>query len=165
VTSHEGHGGNCRRFVRRHDEKGEWFVITRISHAGFIVKDLERSLHFYCQVLGFKRLYELSGKAAGVSFTAVYLQISRDQFLELFPGGTTESPWNMQTIGYSHLCLEVDNLDESVELIKANGIPFLVPPCIGQDRTRLFWVQDPDGNKIEFMQFQPDSMQVQFSQF
>jgi hypothetical protein len=52
-----------------------------------------------------------------------------------------------------------------VELMKANGIPFFVPPCIGQDRTRLFWAQEPDGNKIEFMQFQHDSMQVRFSQF
>ena len=116
-------------------------------------------------MLGFKKLYELAGEAKGVSFTTVYLQISRNQFLELFPGGTIESPWSMQTIGYSHLCLEVDKLDEAVALMKANDIPFLVPPCIGQDRTRLFWVEDPDGNKIEFMQFQPDSMQVQHSQF
>jgi len=139
-------------------------LITRISHAAFIVKDVDRSLHFYSRVLGFKKLYELAGEAKGVKFKSVYLQISRNQFLELFPGGTTESPWGMQKIGFSHLCLEVDNLDESVDQMRANGIPFLIPPCIGQDRTRLFWVEDPDGNKIEFMQFQPDSMQVQFSQ-
>ena len=139
-------------------------MITRICHASFIVKDLQKSLHFYSDLLGFKRMYELSGEAAGVTFHAVYLQISRTQCLELFPGGTTESPWSMQTIGYSHLCLEVDNLDESAELMKANNIPFLVPPCVGADRTLLFWVEDPDGNKIEFMQFQPDSMQVQFNQ-
>jgi lactoylglutathione lyase len=140
-------------------------LITRISHVALIVKDLDRSLDFYGRLLGFKKLYELAGEAKGVQFKSVYLQISRDQFLELFPGGTTESPWSMQRIGVSHLCLEVDNLDESVKLMEANGIPFLITPRIGQDRTRLFWVEDPDGNKIEFMQFQPDSMQVQLSQY
>jgi catechol 2,3-dioxygenase-like lactoylglutathione lyase family enzyme len=139
-------------------------MITRISHVAFIVKDLDRSLHFYCSVLGFKKLYELVGEAKGVSFKSVYMQISRGQFLELFPGGTTESPWSMQRIGFSHLCLEVDNLDESIETMKTNGIPFLVPPCIGQDRTRLFWVEDPEGNKIEFMEIPPDSMQAQHGQ-
>jgi len=139
-------------------------LITRISHVAFIVKDVDRSLDFYSRVLGFRKLYELAGEAKGVKFKSVYLQISSNQFLELFPGGTTDSPWSMQKIGFSHLCLEVDNLDESVNLMKTNGISFLIPPCIGQDRTRLFWVEDPDGNKIEFMQFQPDSMQVQFSQ-
>jgi lactoylglutathione lyase len=138
-------------------------LITRISHVAFIVKDVDRSLHFYSAILGFRKLYELTGEANGVKFKSVYLQISRDQFLELFPGGTDESPWSMQRIGVSHICLEVDNLDESVELMKANNIPFLISPRIGQDRTRLFWVEDPDGNKIEFMQFLPDSMQVQFS--
>jgi catechol 2,3-dioxygenase-like lactoylglutathione lyase family enzyme len=138
-------------------------LITRISHVAFIVKDLDRSLRFYNAVLGFKKLFELAGEAKGVKFKSVYLQITQHQFLELFPGGTNDAPWSMQRIGYSHLCLEVDNLDDSVELMKANDIPFLISPRMGADRTRLFWVQDPDGNNIEFMQLQSDSMQVQLS--
>jgi lactoylglutathione lyase len=56
----------------------------------------------------------------------------------------------MQSIGFFHFCLEVDDLDESAELMKSNNIPFLAPLSTGPDGTRALWIEDPDGNKIEF---------------
>jgi catechol 2,3-dioxygenase-like lactoylglutathione lyase family enzyme len=139
-------------------------MITGISHIAIVVEDVERSLKFYCDGLGFKKLYGLTGEVEGYRFTTTYLQMAHNQFLELFAGGRVKTEFGLQNIGYSHVCLEVDDLDEMVELMKSKGIPILVTPRVGVDKTRLFWVEDPDGNKIEIMQLTDECLQRTMSQ-
>lgn len=144
--------------------KERCFLITGIAHTAFFVEDVERSLHFYCEILGFKKLFNYTGERDGHAVSLTYVQVARRQFLELFQGSKEKQPWKMQSIGFFHFCLEVDDLDKSAELMKSNNIPFFAPPHTGPDGTRAFWIEDPDGNKIEFMQFLPDCMQIRLSQ-
>jgi len=139
-------------------------MITGICHVAVIVEDVERSLRFYRDVLGFKKMFELEGEVEGYKFKTTYLQISHTQYLELFSGGHAKIEFGLQNIGYNHLSLEVDDLDKEVERMNANGIKILVSPRNGLDHTRLFWIEDPDGNKIEIMQFSEESLQRKLSQ-
>jgi lactoylglutathione lyase len=55
----------------------------------------------------------------------------------------------------------VDDLDAVVDRVTGAGIPLLIEKKTAIDGNRQAWIEDPDGNRIEFMQLSPDSMQMQ----
>lgn len=133
-------------------------MVKGIIHTAYTVKNMEESLKFYCDVLGFERAFDLN-RPTGEPWI-VYLKVCDGQFIELFYGGSTKNPWSNETIGYSHLCLEVDDINEIADKIKSKGIKLDVEPKQGLDANWQCWVRDPDGNRIELMQMNPESPQL-----
>jgi lactoylglutathione lyase len=133
--------------------------ITGIGHFALKVHDLDRSLAFYRDQLGFPEMMRLNHDDGSVWL--VYLRITDTQFLEIFPGAEAgRGPgWNDNAI--THICLEVDDLDVVVAAIEAAGIKLLIEKKTALDRNRQAWIEDPDGNRIELMQLAPDSMQME----
>ena len=132
--------------------------ITGIGRFALKVHDLERSLAFYRDRLGFAEMMRIN-KDDG-SLWLVYLRITDDQFMEIFPGaGDDRSPgWDGNCI--THICLAVDDLDRVVDQVEAAGIKLLIAKKTAADGNKQAWVEDPDGNRIEFMQMHPASMQL-----
>ncbi|MGM7683453.1 VOC family protein [Cytobacillus sp. Hm23] len=133
-------------------------MIKGIGHTAYTVKNMEKSLHFYCDILGFQKLFEL--KNSDDEPWIVYLKIREGQFIELFYGGKKTNEVDGSTIGYAHLCLEVTDIHEIANHLKKNGLKLDVEPLQGLDLNYQCWVKDPDGNAIEFMQMNPDSPQM-----
>lgn len=119
---------------------------------------MEKSLAFYCDVLGFKKLFELHDSEDRPWI--VYLKVRDGQFIELFYNGKHEIAFHFENIGYSHLCLEVDDIHEIANHLKSKGIPLMYEPNKGLDHNYQCWAQDPDGNRIEFMQMSSESPQM-----
>lgn len=134
-------------------------MIKGIGHNAYTVKDMEKSLHFYSEILGFKKLFELKRPETGEPWI-VYLKVKDGQFIELFYGGNKKVEVDGSTIGYSHLCLEVDDIHQTAEYLKSKGVHLDVEPKQGLDLNYQCWARDPDGNRIEFMQMHPDSPQL-----
>src|ERR1035438_2803809 len=61
----------------------------RLNHVGIYVKDFDESMRFYTQIMGFPEAFTI--KDQNGKPTLAYLQINRDQFLELAPA-TAERP-------------------------------------------------------------------------
>ena len=61
--------------------------ITSLAHVALKVKDLDRSLDFYVNKLGFKEMMRLDKPDGSPGVWLVYLRITDDQYLELFPDG------------------------------------------------------------------------------
>jgi catechol 2,3-dioxygenase-like lactoylglutathione lyase family enzyme len=138
----------------------------RITHFGLCVRDLPRSVEFYCAALGFDevgRMHVDDPKTAqlldvpGLELDLVYLQ--RDGFrLELLnyaaPGCTGDGrPRPMNAVGFTHLSLRVDEPDAVVALVERHG------GRSWPDRTVAFgggsrglMVSDPDGNWLELIE-------------
>jgi lactoylglutathione lyase len=131
-------------------------MITGIGHVAFYVSDLEQSLHFYCDILGFQRAFDLDREGTPSPWI-VYLQIAPDHFIELFPGGTGEN--KTLPVGYNHFCLTVDDLAATLKELAARGLPISGAPVQASDKNWQYWIQDPDGNRIELMQITSDSPQ------
>ncbi|AXI07746.1 VOC family protein [Oceanobacillus zhaokaii] len=125
-------------------------MIKGINHKGFHVVDMERSLDFYCNKLGFKKAFELN-QPSGEPWI-VYVKVADGCFIELFYGGT-EGVKNRA----EHICFEVDDIQETAELLKKRGVPLEVEISKGMALNYQFWVLDPDGNWIEFMEMNPES--------
>jgi catechol 2,3-dioxygenase-like lactoylglutathione lyase family enzyme len=123
--------------------------IKGISHVGFRIADLEKTRAFYTGILGFQQAFDQKD-ASGKTTLAVF-KINDDQFLEFSPGTPP---------GFTHIAFLTDKLETLRQSVEHLG---LNPPELrtGHDRTRNFSIKDPDGHRVEFVQYEPDSMQAQ----
>jgi lactoylglutathione lyase len=124
----------------------------RTLHVGLRVSDPRRSLAFY-QAVGYTVVGTVEGTPLG---TLSMLQLPDDPFvtLELVhdPAQVTAGPG----AGLSHLVIQVESLDAARASLAANGIAAEPPgPPGGADGPRTSWVTDPDGYRIELVQWPP----------
>ncbi len=132
--------------------------IASIGHVAMRVKDIDRSLDFYVNKLGFAEMFRLDRDG---KLWIVYLRLTDSQFLELFPDAVGDRAPKEDTVGLNHVCLECDDLDLVVSQITEKGIPLFRPKKLGADNNYQAWIEDPDGNRIELMQMGKGSMQAE----
>jgi len=132
--------------------------LTGIGHVALKVADLERSLHFYRDQMGFDEMLRLDREDG--SLMLVYLRITDTQFLELFPDGEGDRAPGGEQTAIHHFCLETGDLEATAAALRERGIALTVEPKTGLDHNRQCWIADPDGNRIEFMQMAPNSLQA-----
>ena len=130
-------------------------MITGIGHTAYDCYKFEETLDFYTRVMGFPQMFELRSDAG--ELWIVYLRVNDGVFIELFPK-SGERP-SEKSRSYSHLCLEVDDIEATVAEVTARGAVLDVQIQRGKDGNRQAWTRDPEGNRIEFMEMAPDSMQ------
>ncbi|GAA0845406.1 VOC family protein [Bifidobacterium pullorum subsp. gallinarum] len=133
-------------------------MIKGIAHLAFDVADMEKSLHFYCDILGFTRAFDIANDQGEPWIE--YIKVCDGQFIELFYGGQNKPAHVERPVGFSHLCLEVEDIDSLAEHLRNQGITLDVEPVQGKDFNMQCWARDPDGNRIEFMQLDPRSPQM-----
>lgn len=133
-------------------------MIKRIGHLAFDVANMEQSLHFYCDILGFKRAFDILDDNGNPWIE--YIKVADGQFIELFYGGENKPEAVKRPIAFSHLCLEVEDIHVIAGHLKKQNVQLDVEPMQGKDHNWQCWAKDPDGNRIEFMQLHPDSPQV-----
>lgn len=132
--------------------------LKAIGHVALKVADIERSLGFYRDTLGFEEMMRLNRDDG--SLWLVYLRITDTQFIELFPGGEGARAPDSNATAINHFCLECLDLDATAAALRSLGLALTVEPKMGADNNRQCWIEDPDGNRIEFMQMMADSMQA-----
>jgi lactoylglutathione lyase len=132
--------------------------IAGLAHVAIKVTDLERSLDFYVGKLGFSEMLRLNKDDGSVWL--IYLRITDDQYLEIFPGAENDRAPGWNANGMNHMCLAVDDIKALVAEIEAAGIPLLMPLKLAVDGNWQAWIEDPDGNRIELMQMDPESLQL-----
>jgi lactoylglutathione lyase len=132
--------------------------IAGLAHVAIKVTDLDRSLDFYIGKLGFPEMLRLH-KDDGSTWL-VYLRITDDQYLEVFPGAENDRAPGWDANGMNHMCLAVEDIGAVVQRIEAAGIPLLLPLKLAVDGNWQAWIEDPDGNRIELMEMDSNSLQL-----
>ena len=122
----------------------------RLIHTCYRVLELERSAEFYAQ-LGFE---EIGRMPIGTEATNLFMNLPGDgnePRLELTFNHDRTEPYDIGT-GYGHIALAVGDLDETLERLAAIGIePERPPYSVREGGTRLCFVRDPDGYRIELL--------------
>lgn len=136
-------------------------MIKGIAHVAYVVNDMEKSLHFYCDQLGFEKAFEI--RDDGGKPWINYIKIGNGQFIELFYGGNIRALPEQNEAGFSHLCLEVEDIHKVANSLKKADLTLDVEPKQGKDFNWQCWIKDPDGNRIELMQISPQSPQFKAS--
>ncbi|MDE1994767.1 MAG: VOC family protein [Rhizobiaceae bacterium] len=132
--------------------------VKAIGHIAVSVKDIERSLDFYVNKLGFAEMFRLERDNR---LWIVYLRITDTQYIELFPDAVGDSAPPFANVGYNHLCLEVDNIDEAIAELTGKGVVLTAEKKLGVDHNYQAWIADPEGNRIELMQLGEKALQLQ----
>ena len=147
------------------------FHIMAADHTGFTVTNIERSLAFWRDVLGFELSHrphhtgDLAGEVTGVPGAEISIAVLKGyghkiELLEyLAPADRKHVEVRPCDVGSVHVAFTVDNLDAVLNAIavsgwKAAGKPQTLKfgPNAGK---RVVYVRDPDGTTIEFMQPPP----------
>lgn len=150
-------------------------MLRGFSHIGIAVSDMERSARFYVDVLGFRQLYALDFFGNEVAATMEQdgtfrssMLLRDDVRIELLQwvdvpvsGSGQRKP--MTELGFTHLSFRVDDIDELSDAVTAAGgtVHHHTLTVLGDDGdepppTRLLYVTDPDGTRIELMANVPD---------
>jgi lactoylglutathione lyase len=132
-------------------------IFSGINHVALKTRDIDRSLAFYTGKLGMPEIMRLFYDDG--SLFLIYLKITDDQFIELFPEGTGERAPGPGATAVNHFCLNVENIERAVADLQAAGVTITREIRTGVDDNRQAWFEDPDGNRIELMQMLPEGMQ------
>ena len=121
---------------------------VRFNHVAFRVRDVARSLAFYEGVLGFREAFRVNRPDGRLGL--IYVQFGADQFVELFEGGDGERQPDPAPdgTGYLHFCITVEDLDAALAVLRRKGMA-VAEPRTGTSGARIYFIEDPDGNKIE----------------
>jgi catechol-2,3-dioxygenase len=125
--------------------------IVRLNHAVLYVADLKRSVEFYCGVLGFRRIEEMTpGNVKGAGFLRAPGS-TNDHDLGLFEigSGAGQSMAGRATVGLYHLAWEVDTLDELDRLAGALAEAGALVGASDHGTTKSLYAKDPDGLEFE----------------
>jgi catechol 2,3-dioxygenase-like lactoylglutathione lyase family enzyme len=146
-------------------------VFQGIHHTGIIVKNLDRSIYFYHDLLGLPILTEptpwFSGpeleKGLGVpggSLRQCNLRVGTGHVLELLEYGNRPAD-NLEVqpqnrLGAMHVALKVDDINAVVAALTSQGVEFLSEPNVVDDGVLAGWrwiyFHDPDGVTIELVE-------------
>jgi catechol-2,3-dioxygenase len=120
--------------------------VQRLNHAVLYVRDVNRSVAFYSQVLGFRQVMGMGG--------AAFLQAegsSNDHDLGLFEIGAdaADSPAGRGAVGLYHLAWEVDTLDELERIAGRLADAGALVGASDHGTTKALYGKDPDGIEFE----------------
>ena len=122
----------------------------RTLHFGLRVSDLDRSLAFYTAVG-----YEVVGRVPETPIGELtMLKVPDDEFvtIELVHDPTQADVRGGTTL--SHFVIMVESMDATIAELSARGIDAEVPVSPdGSDDFRTTSIVDPDGNRIELVQW------------
>jgi catechol-2,3-dioxygenase len=124
--------------------------ITRLNHAVLYVADLDRSVLFYTEVLGFRRIPMTPEGFRGAAFLQAPGSIN-DHDLGLFEIGSQAGPSaaGRSTVGLYHLAWEVDTLAELERLERVLADAGALTGASDHGTTKSLYGADPDGLEFE----------------
>lgn len=155
-------------------------MIRGIHHAAISTPDLDRLASFYTDVVGFEpvmstawrdqpvidRIIGLRGSAA----RQVMLRAG-NAYLELFeyespPPRHADPGRPPSDHGYTHICLDVVDIDAEYERLASAGMSFHGPPPgrdeLGGGAVRAIYGRDPDGNIVELQEILDPTVRFAF---
>jgi catechol 2,3-dioxygenase-like lactoylglutathione lyase family enzyme len=126
---------------------------SRMFHAGFVVKDLAKENRFYVDLLGF-RLYWYGGfKDDGTDWYEIQVP-DGDDWIEYMLNIAPDADHKELGI-QNHFSLGVKNAQSAAAELRARGLSSFDGPEVGRDGKSSLDAYDPDGTRVEVMEFTP----------
>lgn len=143
-------------------------MVSGFNHTGVVVRDMDAMVAFYTDVIGLEVLREVDsvappeGDHTGVPdahrklvFVGMPDGGHRIELVKYLKPEAPEGHVDRHRLGATHICFDVDDLDEVHRRMAPRGLRFLTPPKFRDTpagRVGICYAQDPEGNWLEFIQ-------------
>lgn len=141
-------------------------MLTGIHHTSITVSDIDRSIAFYRDLLGFEVIWD--SRALGLAFEGpradavtgcpgtsqrlVFMEVcgQRLEFVQYTPTGKEQIGNKPSDTGSMHVCFLTDDIEDlHRRLAESGAVIHCAPQHIGE--TTVFYFRDPDGVVLEAM--------------
>lgn len=130
--------------------------VKKLLHTRMRVSDMDQTIRFYTEVLGLQVLdRKTSPRGSHLAFLAVP---NSEELIELcsFP---PSGPVKVQE-DLVHLAFEVENLDEAMAQLAAQGVGITDGPTRSASGSRFLFIDAPDGYEVELIERPPGTALV-----
>lgn len=132
-------------------------MLIGFEHIGMTSRNLDRTIAFYCELLGLKLVLRKQQTTGELAFLD-----AGGGMLEIFAPGTDiasaqDVPPNQA--GMRHMTFAFDDVDTMVARLDAAGVDIIEPPRDAHNREmmrRVAFCRDPDGIIVELIERAPD---------
>ncbi len=129
--------------------------IKELGHVVLWVRDIEKSVHFYRDVLGFQPVTDFGGRAMAFSSGRTHHEL-----LLIDVGQQAEPVRQTHRAGLYHIGFKVgttdDELKEAIRTCADNGVE--IAGASDHGVTHSLYIKDPDGNEVElYIDVQPEA--------
>ena len=126
--------------------------IVGLNHVGISVPNLDEAVAYYTKTMGFPEAFRnLDDKGQPA---LVYVQISRNTFLELQPANPQRPP------GINHFGVVVENMGVATAMFQQRGAN-VAETRVSGTKAILSNVTDANGVRMELLELPPDSLHRQ----
>ncbi|MDP2730075.1 MAG: VOC family protein [Dehalococcoidales bacterium] len=126
-------------------------MFKRIDHIEITTGNLEKTISFYTDILGFK--IKQRNKMDRPPLEEIDYLTLGDTMIEVLsvkePAPLAIQQWQ---VGYRMMALEVENMDEAIEYLKSKGVEISQQPR-ATGASKRAEIKDPDGRSIELRQW------------
>ncbi len=147
--------------------------VTKVEAVGITVKEMDRSLKFYTEVIGFKKVsdteysgesYEKLKGVFGLKMRVVRLQLG-DELIELTDylttgGRSIPEDQKSNDLFFQHIAIVVSDMDKAYRQVKKYNVEYVstspqtLPKSIpGAEGIKAFYFHDPDNHNLELIYF------------
>src|ERR1700731_1709742 len=152
-------GSPIRRTARHRrisaNESSGGMMFKRIDHVEIVTDQLDRTVHFYTEVLGFtvKARDRIERSSLGAPIDLVYLDLD-GTVVELisYEGGSVDPAPKTEHLGYRMIALEVDDMQKTADYLRTKGVDIVWGPRVRETYSRAE-ICDPNGYHIELRQW------------
>lgn len=136
--------------IARSQESVQRPPIVGIAHVGFFVSDIDKADQFYGHELGYAH-FSLDKPTGGLMLN--YYKINDHQYVEIYPGLKGDEQDRL-----SHVAFETPDARKMRDYLASKGLKVPASLKPGLDKNLSFMVDDPEGRKIEFVQYAPNGL-------
>lgn len=126
--------------------------IVGLNHVGISVPDIDKAVEYYTKTLGFPEAFRIKNPAGQVQL--VYVQISKNTFVELQPSNPQRPP------GITHFGVHVENMADATAMFKQRGAA-VGEITLSGTKAILNNVSDPNGIRMELAELPPELLHRQ----
>jgi catechol 2,3-dioxygenase-like lactoylglutathione lyase family enzyme len=122
---------------------------TGLNHVAISVANIEDAVTYYSATLGFAEAFRVVDDTGQPAL--VYMQISRNTFIELQPAHAQRPP------GINHFGVQVEDMAAATATFKKRGAD-VSDTRVGSTKAILSNIHDPNGIRIELLELPPESL-------
>ena len=147
--------------------------VAKVEAIGMTVKDMDRSVKFYTEVLGFKKISDTEYRGAefeklqgvfGLNIRVCRLQLGQE-FIELTDylttgGRSIPEDAKSNDVFFQHIAIVVSDMDKAFQQVKKYNVEFVstapqtLPKSIpAAEGIKAFYFHDPDDHNLELIYF------------